>query len=369
MARAERGKDALCENFKMVIFNNKRGIFMKIEENRIKKPLTSVTYNEHWISVMSDPWYKALYTIQDVVVYAAHTFFRKHGLKYLLAPITTGSISSPMGAGSDSLPVKIVLNNTEVYLADSMQFALEYGCRLSDKGSYYIMQCFRGEEPDESHLSQFCHIEFEIPETLDTTMRLAWSMVRFISEALVKEASEAVGLLAGTIDHLVGVAGMKMPPSVSFVEAVNSLNADDGEFIILDNGARTLTKKGEQKVSRLFGEDGIIWIKNMDKLSVPFYQSDSPEGQSCTADLLIGGRETIGSGERHSCSEDVLRALRERQVDEKDYGWYLTMKQQKPMLTSGMGMGLERYLMWVTGSSDIRNIPLISRLQRKINTP
>lgn len=45
-------------------------------------------------------------------------------------PITTGSISSPMGLGSDSIPVKIQLGGRDTYLADSMQFALEYGCRF-----------------------------------------------------------------------------------------------------------------------------------------------------------------------------------------------------------------------------------------------
>lgn len=52
-------------------------------------------------------------------------------------PVTTGSISSPMGRGSDSLPVKVKLEGVETYLADSMQFLLEYGCRLTNKGVYY----------------------------------------------------------------------------------------------------------------------------------------------------------------------------------------------------------------------------------------
>ncbi len=64
-------------------------------------------------------------------------------------PITTGSISSPMGLGSDSIPVKIQLGGRDTYLADSMQFALEYGCRFFENGVWYIMPSFRGESEDK----------------------------------------------------------------------------------------------------------------------------------------------------------------------------------------------------------------------------
>ena len=47
----------------------------------------------------------------------------------IVKTLITGSISSPMGLGSDSLPVKINLNGVSTYLADSMQFLLDYGNR------------------------------------------------------------------------------------------------------------------------------------------------------------------------------------------------------------------------------------------------
>ena len=89
---------------------------------------------------------------------------KEHGvisknIKNMFLPITTGSISSPMGLGSDSLPVKINLNGVPTYLADSMQFLLEYGNRFCKNGVWYIMPSFRGEQEDERHLSQFYHSE------------------------------------------------------------------------------------------------------------------------------------------------------------------------------------------------------------------
>ena len=87
-------------------------------------------------------------------------------------PITTGSISSPMGLGSDSIPVKIQLGGRDTYLADSMQFALEYGCRFFENGVWYIMPSFRGESEDKRHLSQFYNSEAEICVKLEDDMKL-----------------------------------------------------------------------------------------------------------------------------------------------------------------------------------------------------
>jgi aspartyl/asparaginyl-tRNA synthetase len=80
-----------------------------------------------------------------------------------MIPITCNSVSSPMGLGSDSLPVHVNLFGKETYLADSMQFYLEYFVRQPNvEGIWYIMPTFRGEDPDARHLNQFFHSEAEI---------------------------------------------------------------------------------------------------------------------------------------------------------------------------------------------------------------
>ena len=102
-------------------------------------------------------------------------------------PVTTGSISSPMGRGSDSLPVKINLEGVNTYLADSMQFLLEYGCRLNSNGVYYVMPSFRGEKADNRHLCQFYHSEAEIPGTLNDVMNLVDEYIKYLSRELLKQ--------------------------------------------------------------------------------------------------------------------------------------------------------------------------------------
>lgn len=99
--------------------------------------------------------------------------------------VTTGSISSPMGKRSDSSSVKVNLEGVDTYLAYTMQFLLEYGCRLTEKGCYYIMPSFRGEKFDERHLCQFYHSEAEIPGTLEDVMNLVNEYIKYLSKKIL----------------------------------------------------------------------------------------------------------------------------------------------------------------------------------------
>ena len=324
----------------------------------------------HWRLAMDSQWYKAMYVVQDEAIAAAHQFLRSKGLRHMVAPVTTGSISSPMGAGSDSLPVEVTLYDRRTYLADSMQFALEYGCRFVDQGVYYIMQTFRGEPADGTHLQQFCHIEFEIPAPLESTRNLAWGLLRSMCAALVENAADEVRAMAGSVDHLERIAQMESAPVVTFEEALDSLGANDGYYEVLSIGSRALTKKGERAIGQRFGMNDAVWVANMDKLSVPFYQADAADGtHSISSDLLLGGLETVGSGQRHVTAQEVLRGLKDRDVCPDEYEWYIQMKELNPIQTSGMGLGFERFLLWALKDDDIRDMPLISRIGVPGSTP
>ena len=109
--------------------------------------------------------------------------------------------------------------------------------------------------------------------------------------------------------------------------------------------------------------DGIVWVTNYDELAVPFYQKLDTEikGTTRNADLLMGIGETVGCGERHKNAEELLKALERHEVSPEEYEWYIEMKKQFPMQTSGFGMGIERFLMWVLKCNDIRNMQICLR--------
>ena len=136
-----------------------------LQHETVKAPKSWLSPTKHTLAVLQEPWYGNLVAIQDILFHTSIAFFNKTmGYKYALVPATTNAISSPMGLGSDSLPVSVSLLGKDTHLADSMQFALEYFLRVQNGGPgvYYINTSFRGEEADRMHLNQFYHVECEL---------------------------------------------------------------------------------------------------------------------------------------------------------------------------------------------------------------
>lgn len=330
------------------------------EPNTWKNPKT------HYLKVLKSDWYKQLILLENLVTEETMKFYAKKGIITIHFPITTGSISSPMGKGSDSKPIKIKLEGIDTYLADSMQFLLEYGCRLTNKGCYYVMPSFRGEKADERHLCQFYHSEAEIPGTLDDIMKLVDEYIKYLSIKIIEKMGKELKKTLGNISHIEKIANYDgLFKRITFNEAEKILKEKHpnniNEYIEYEEGWRNITRKAEKELIEIF--DGILWVTNYDELAVPFYQKiDSKiRGTTKNADLLMGIGETLGCGERHDSYKDLLEALNKHGVLPKEYEWYIEMKKQFPMQTSGFGMGIERFLMWVLKATDIRNMQICLR--------
>ena len=103
----------------------------------------------------------------------------------------------------------------------------------------------------------------------------------------------------------------------------------------------------------------------MDHLSVPFYQAytDITRTKGRCADFLLGNGEVLGLGERHVSAADVKSALDLHQTTTKPYQWYMDIRSAKPLLTTGWGMGIERFLAWVLKYDDIRDLVVMPRMK------
>jgi asparaginyl-tRNA synthetase len=318
------------------------------------------TQQNRYLTVIQDPWYRQLVELQNLVTVSSFQHWYDAGITALHLPITTGSISSPMGLGSDSQPVAVDLCGVRTYLADSMQFYLEYGCRLVEKGCHYLLPSFRGEAADSTHLCQFYHAEAEIRGGRDEAMQSVERYLRYLATKIC-EHQPLFG--EGRLDHVRAFAERTdRVPRISFEDASQLLADEPGCITRSPDGAwRTMTRVGERKLIERYG--GCVWLTDHDHLSVPFYQAyaDAERRTARNADLLMGIGEVVGLGERHATGSLVRDALRQHQVDPNAYEWYIAMKDSKPMTTSGFGVGIERFLLWVLLHDEIRDVQLIPR--------
>lgn len=350
--------------------------------DRLTPPVSWSRPESHSLEAVRSAWYTAMLTIQSTFYHTSIDFFhRKLGYTYALVPQTTDSISSPMGLGSDSQPVHISLHGQETFLADSMQFTLEYALRLNDglKGAYYVGCSFRGENYDQTHLNQFYHIECELLGDLNDGISVAEAYITNLATTLLESHGDLIENTAGGTKHindlleLYSSSGRKLPrieldQALTIPEIQSTIGA--WKYAVADDPSkgRALTRTGERILISIF--KGAVWLTEMDHLSVPFYQAFVPEKQqskALCADLLLGPGEVLGLGQRHVDVQSVKDALEMHEVPEENYGWYMDIRDEakggKPLLTTGWGMGMERFLCWLLGHDDVRDMAIIPRLK------
>ena len=332
--------------------------------NSWKNPL------KHWQEALTNPYYYHLVMVRHHLHNALNIFFEENKMIFLDLPLTTRCISSPMGLGSDSTPVAVSINGKKTYLADSMQFLLEFGCRVCKSNTAYKMISFRGENSDNTHLSEFQHAECEILGALPEIISIGSNMVHFITKHLADVCFEHIELLCGETGHIKRLLSMNgRYPILNMESAMECLTRAGMPYLISmhESGLFSLpSRAGEAYLSEKYADNGPLWLTHFPYISVPFYQAYNCKNKETAenADLILGGRETIGAGQRHLCSLEVTQALKEHSIDPTPYDWYIRMKDLCKMQTSGLGLGVERYLMWLLNQDDIRNCTLLYRDNR-----
>lgn len=326
----------------------------------ISPPKTWDTPTSHLTEAITNDWYKTIQSILSEIFYTTTAFYRKREMDAALLPITCGSVSSPMGLGSDSEPVCVDLFGEKTYLADSMQFQLEYILRNSDApGVFYVMPTFRGETPDNNHLNQFFHSEAEIKGGLAQVMQLVNEYVSSLTEGILN----SYGDILPETKHLINLLAYDTKfPQVKFSDAIVELKEVNGALEEIIPGHFSITRAGEKHLIQEYG--GVVWLTHMDKLTVPFYQKSSISNDYAEcADLLFGMGEIVGCGQRHTSYPDLIQTMQTHRISSEDYDWYLKMKEIFPLETSGFGMGIERFVMWLLQTNDIRDISILPRIK------
>jgi L-asparaginase / beta-aspartyl-peptidase len=217
------------------------------------------------------------------------------------------------------------------------------------------------------HLNQFYHVECEFLGSFSVGISVAEKYIINLVSTFLRGYEEHILASAGTTDHLKTLLDQYRSnsgkfPQVTLNDALNPPEIHSGcwKYVVpSDPGkGRAITRAGELKLIEHFG--GIVWLTEMDHLTVPFYQAYSDEtcAKARCADLLLGNGEVLGLGKRHMLSKDVMTALRKHEVPMGPYAWYMQMRDTKPALTTGWGMGVERFLAWILQHDDIAIWPL-----------
>jgi lysyl-tRNA synthetase class II len=116
--------------------------------------------------------------------------------------------------------------------------------------------------------------------------------------------------------------------------------------------------------------DRPVFVFNYPKEAKAFYMKENPDDPRTVLcdDLLApeGYGEIIGGSQREDDYDKLLHRIREEQLPEDAYHWYLDLRKYGTFVHAGFGLGLERMISWICGLPHLREAIAFPRMMHRL---
>ena len=316
-----------------------------------------IQLKEHGVDFLLDhrhlwirtPRQAAILRIRAEAVRAARNYMDAQGYTLTDAPMFTPSACE----GTSTLFEVNYIDDEKAYLTQSGQLYIEATAMALGK-VYTFGPTFRAEKSKtRRHLTEFWMLEPEAAyATLDDMMALAEGLVSAMVQSVVQNKSRELELLKRDSKMLENV---KPPfPRISYEDAVEVLNKHG-------NPARSGDDFGGDEETILSKEfDRPVMIHRYPTAIKAFYmQPDAEDPSKALAFDMIapeGHGEIIGGSQRIHNYDLLVKRLKEHNLPEEAFQWYLDLRRYGSVPHAGFGLGLERTVAWICGSEHIREV-------------
>jgi len=319
----------------------------------------------------------AVCRVRNLLSRAIHGFFQERGFYYVHTPLIT-----PMdceGAGElfrvttldPDRPPRKESNDVDygedffgcpTYLTVSGQLEAEaLACALGRV--YTFGPTFRAENSNTArHLSEFWMVEPEMAFfDLDQDMELAEAFLKYLIDTLLSTGTEDMEFFdqriqSGIIETLRQILGSEFR-RIPYDEAIRLLEASSKDFEYPTSWGHDLQTEHERYLTEEVFQGPVI-VYDYPSLIKPFYMYVNDDQRTVRAmDVLVPRTGEIIGGSQREDRYDVLKArMEEKGVDPEAYGWYLDLRRFGSVPHAGFGLGFERFVQFVTGMANIRDV-------------
>ncbi len=335
----------------------------------------------------------AVFRVRNQMAFAVHSFFQERGFQYINAPEITCSDAEGAGemfqvttlsmekiaelgvkAGANGMKIedahKIVDYSKDFFgkkasLTVSGQLEAET-LATSLSRVYTFGPTFRAENSNTPrHLSEFWMIEPEMAfYDLNDDMDIQEDFVKYLLNWALTNCREDLQFFdkriqPGLIESLTKVRDAEFV-RISYTDAIKKLEEAEKNGAKFEFkpywGCDIATEHERYLTEKIFGCP--VMVFNYPKEIKSFYMKQNEDGKTVKAvDVLVPGiGELIGGSEREEDYEKLLKACEERNMDMKNYQWYLDLRRFGTVPHSGFGLGFERLIRYVTGMENIRDV-------------
>ena len=318
----------------------------------------------------------AVARVRSATAYAIHSFFQSRDFQYIQTPMITASDAE--GAGSMfrvttmdllDVPKKDGAVDMEedffgkpTFLTVSGQLEAEiFALALSDV--YTFGPTFRAENSNTSrHLAEFWMVEPEVAFCdLERLADLAEEFLKYIFGHALENCSEDLTFFnqwydKNTIATLEGIVNSRFE-QLTYTEAVNILKNSGENFEFPVEWGLDLQSEHERYITeKKIGKP--VVVTDYPKEIKAFYMRANDDEKTVRAmDVLVPRiGEIIGGSQREERRDILLERMKQAGMDEKEYWWYLDLRQYGTVPHAGFGLGFERTVQFITGMQNIRDI-------------
>ena len=325
-----------------------------------------ITPKEHGVDYLMDRrhlWIRsgkqqAILRIRHEVINAVREYFNDRGFVLADTPIFTPSACE----GTTTLfPVQYFEDET-AYLTQSGQLYNEANAMALGR-VYCFGPTFRAEKSKtRRHLTEFWMVEPEVAYAdLNDVMELAEGLVVHVVGRVLERRQNELKTLERDTSKLEKV---KPPfPRVSYDEAAEILKKKGLPF----EWGGDFGSPDETALSEEY--DRPICVHRYPSAIKAFYMKPDPvrpEVALCV-DVLApeGYGEIIGGGQRLEDYDLLVQRIKEHELPQESFEWYLDLRRFGSVPHGGFGMGIERVVAWICGLEHLREaIPYPRMLYR-----
>src|SRR5689334_8432364 len=300
----------------------------------------------------------AVLKVRHTVVKAVRDFLDNDGFTLMDSPIFTPAACE----GTTTLFEVDYFDGEKAYLTQSGQLYNEATAAAFGK-VYCFGPTFRAEKSKtRRHLTEFWMVEPEMAYAdLDDVMALAEDLIVSVVGRVLDRRRRELTVIERDVSKLETV--QKPFPRITYDDAVKKLQAKGlpiqwgGDF-----GGPDETTLSEEY-------DRPVMVHRYPAAIKAFYMKPDPE----RADLALGVDvlapegygEIIGGGERLADFDLMLQRIKEHDLPQEAFEWYLDLRRYGSVPHSGFGMGIERVVSWICKLEHVREtIPYPRMLYR-----
>ncbi len=250
------------------------------------------------------------------------------------------------------------------YLSQSGQLYNE-AIAMSMGRTYCFGPTFRAEKSKtRRHLIEFWMVEPEVAfAKLEDAIILGEDLVCAVVESVVENRREELKVLERDISKLESVkkpfVRMTYDQAVEFLRGKGHSIEWGGDF-----GAQDETALGD-------AHDRPVVVTHYPSEVKAFYMEPDPERPEVAlcVDFLApeGYGELIGGGQRIHDLELLRRRIREHELSEDAFSWYLDLRRYGSVPHSGFGMGIERLVAWLCKLEHLREAIAFPRMLYRLS--